>query len=545
VKLRRFVQAYLGAVILLAAMVYAVVRVGYSQWTYEAPDVTTIRLCHWQLESGFREALQVLIDEYEELYHERHGKLIQVLQTPVSERGYNQFVNTSLIGGTAPDIIEKGMSKTALDPAYVARFFQPLGEYFDQPNPYNEGTRLEGLPWRDTFFDGLQGAYDRTLLDYYYVPFSMFTLRVFYNVELYRQVTGRTKPPETYEEFLAVCREIHEEAAETGRRLVPIAGSKYQGNVFRNMYERPFLFGLIREVDDNLDGNADIFETCRAYHERVWQFDSPRLLNSWRCMVEIARNFQEGWLAAQRDDAVFLFVQGHAVMTASGSWDAPSIKKQVGDHFTVGVFDFPMPTDHEAYGPYVSGPASEASIRGGIPWAITRQSRHLELCIDFLRYCTTRANNEQFNRSITWLPVVRGAKLTPDLEPFRPRIEGFTGSFDYRISTPVKLITEGNRWPLYTGRMTPEEFAKSAAEVFERSAGEGYEEQLDRMRRNNRNLERILASLQVRQVYAPPEDAAREEEKTLQILSSSHEFGHLAAMRRDQFERLQKSGDGQ
>lgn len=543
-KLWKFLRTYMGAAILIGAIAYAAVRVGYNQMTYEAPGVTTISICHWQLESGFREALQVLIAEYENSYAEEHDDKIRILQAPVSERGYRQYVNTGLIGGTAPDIIEKGMAKTAGDPAYVARFFLPLGDYLDEANPYNRGTPLEGLPWRDTFFDGLQGAYDRTLLDYYYVPFSMFTTRVFYNVELYQEVTGREKPPESYEEFLAVCKEIREHAEKSGRRLVPIAGSKYQGSVFRRMYEVPFLFDLVRQTDDNHDGVADRFETYLAFKKGIWQFDSPRFVQSWNCMLEIASNFQNGWLAALRDDAVFLFVQGNAIMTASGSWDAPSIKKQVEEKFTVGVFDFPMPTDHKVYGQYVSGPASEASIRGGIPWAITRQSRHRELCIDFLRFCTTQAHNERFNRSITWLPVVRGARLSPDLEPFRPRIEGFVGHFAFDISTPVKLITEGNRWPLYTGRMTPEKFAAAAKEVYEQSADEGYGQELGRLKRNGRNLERILASLLTQQAFAPRENEARAAEKVNQILDSSQLFGHLAAMRQDQFDQL-KRGEGE
>jgi hypothetical protein len=82
-------------------------------------------------------------------------------------------------------------------------------------------------------------------------------------------------------------------------------------------------------------------------------------------------------------------------MTATGSWDASSIASQVGNRFRIGVFDFPVPTDHPEYRQFVRGPMSEAAIGGGLPWAITRQTRHAEVCIDFLRFCTTQANNEK------------------------------------------------------------------------------------------------------------------------------------------------------
>ena len=107
-KTKSIHSKYLGAAILAGSMVYAVVTVIYNDLTYDAPDVTTIRICHWQLEAGFREALQALIDDYEKVVRERTGEKVKILQVPISERAYKQYVNTGLIGDMAPDIIEKG-----------------------------------------------------------------------------------------------------------------------------------------------------------------------------------------------------------------------------------------------------------------------------------------------------------------------------------------------------------------------------------------------------------------------------------------------------
>jgi raffinose/stachyose/melibiose transport system substrate-binding protein len=320
---------------------------------------------------------------------------------------------------------------------------------------------------------------------------------------------------------------------------VPIAGSKYQVDIFRNGFETPFFMPVGRLVDDNYDGFGDVLESYLGYRRGAWRFDHPAFLAAWRCTNEVASQFQDGWLAAQRDDAVFLFAQQRAVMTATGSWDASSIASQVGDRFRIGVFDFPVPTDHPAYAPFVRGPMSEAAIGGGLPWSITRQSRHAEVCLDFLRFCTTRANNERLNLAISWLPVVQGSRLSPELEPFRPRLEGFSGGFDYRLGTPVKLLGDGERLALFAGRLTPEQFAAKNAVVYEQSAAAGYTEELDKQARNNRNLERILGSLLARAVYAPGEDTPAElAEKSLQVLYSATEFNHNTDMRRAQFAAL-------
>jgi raffinose/stachyose/melibiose transport system substrate-binding protein len=519
-RLWKQLRSYGGLLVLLAAIGFSVVSVAYRHLMYEAPGVRTIRLCHWQLESGFRGALDELIKEYEALYYKRTGKRLRVVQIPVSERGYEQFVNTGLIGGTAPDIIEKGKAKTAMDPAYVARFYLPLSAYLDEPNPYNEGTALEGRRWRDTFVDGMSSCYDYGLGDYYYIPFSMFTMRIYYNADLFRAATGQDQPPSSYSAFVEACRRIEAYGDRQGTPITPIAGSRLQLIMFRLNFERTFDYVMIPLADDNANSYSDPFETYHAYRKGQWNFFSPPLQAAWQCMAEIAGFFQPGWLAAQRDDAVFMFAQERAAMYASGSWDASSIIDQVKDRFRVGVMDFPLPTDHPTYGQYVLGPVSEGNISGGIPWAINSRSKHADQAIDFLRFATTRRNNARFNNAITWIPVVRGAKLSKRLEPFRPRLKGFHGSFNYNISSEVRIIGEGSRWTLYSGDISPEEYARRLTDVYERSAREGYLEMLDNQRRRGRDTQRLLAVLQVQSLRATPKQQAGLEDKALHVLNS-------------------------
>ncbi|MHC4985614.1 MAG: hypothetical protein ACYTFO_05605, partial [Planctomycetota bacterium] len=301
---RKAIGKYLGPAVLVVTMLAASLQVLITHARYEAPDVETISICHWQLESGFREALDLLIAEYEELYHARTGKRIKIIQVPIAERGYRQFVNTGMIGGTAPDIIEQGKAKTAQEDGYIVRFYLPVGQYVNEPNPYNDGTPLEGVPWKDTFVDGLSGSYHRGLREYYQVPFSLFTVRVYYNRDLLQRATGRTAPPTTYGELMEICREVREYAAREGIALEPIAASKQQAYPFVDAYESPFLFPLIPKLDRDLNGTIDPFEVYQGYAAGAWSFHSPEFLTAWQCLQEVTGQLQDGWLAAQRDDAV-------------------------------------------------------------------------------------------------------------------------------------------------------------------------------------------------------------------------------------------------
>lgn len=536
----KFFKTYSGALILATALIFAIIRVGYNQIKYETPDVTTLRICHWQLESGFRDALQDLIDAYEQQYFERHNKKIRVLQMPISERGYGQFINTGLVGGTAPDIIELGKSKMAWNPSYIMRYFVPLSTYIDQPNPYNAGTELEGYRWRETFADGLVSSYSRTLLNYYKIPFSMFTVRIYYNKDLYREITGSDKVPATFNAFIKMCEQTEAFAEQQTLPLVPLAGSKFQANVFKERYSDIFLTEIIHASDENIDGLGSVFETYRAYCDGKWSFNSPAMQASWQCMADLAAHFQKGWMAALRDDAVFMFVQKRALMFASGSWDASSLIEQVGDAFEIGVLDFPVPTDHHEYGKFVLAMPNEAATGGGIPWTINRTTKNVDLCVDFLQFCTTRDNNAQFTSHITWLPIVQGIKLSDTLKPFKPRIKGVAGHLAYEISSEFRLRSEGDLWQLFSGSISPKEYAASLSEIYERSAVEGYKKALDDNRRNLRDMERIVAGQLFKLADPHVDDIEMIKDNIVQLLYANQSQIHDLAINRHYLETLTK-----
>lgn len=171
-----------------------------------------VRLLHWQLEPGYREALEKVIQRYNQLPQVQAAR-VEVRQMYVADRVYSQFLNVHLISGTAPDLSVRRSNKVVRT-GTLGKFYESLGDRIADPNPYNHRryteapeyqawrasvgappldpeflAELEQMPWRSTFIDNMKNGYDDGLKDYFAVPASTFGMtRLYYNRKLLQQI---------------------------------------------------------------------------------------------------------------------------------------------------------------------------------------------------------------------------------------------------------------------------------------------------------------------------------------------------------------------
>ena len=279
-----------------------------------------LTLAHWQLEPGIRTGLDLMAARYNAMRKSRGLPEIVFKQFPISEKAYGQWVTTQLMGGTAPDLIELGIGlPDSTWTRYRARYFVPLTQEIMRPNPYNAGTPLENVPWKETFIDGL-GAPNRDLQAYYDIGLSAFGVRIFYNKGLLKRLTAQLaregkipaaleEPPADLRAFLNLCDLIMECKDERGRNYMSLAGSKYQMYFMYRMIIEPLTNVLLDKVDYNADGEASNVETFFAARQGRLKFSDPQVLKIGAIWREIARRYQRGWNGLDRNDAVQLFVR--------------------------------------------------------------------------------------------------------------------------------------------------------------------------------------------------------------------------------------------
>ncbi|HEY9250864.1 MAG TPA: extracellular solute-binding protein [Rariglobus sp.] len=408
----------LSAGLLLLVVVFAAAAVNiWKRSAHESdPNRIILRVAHWQLEPPVRAAFEQLARVYMD---EHPGVTVEVI--PVPERTYAQWFMTRLVGGFAPDIIEI----RSQDAAMTSRYFTPLTEWIEKPNPYNAGTPLAATAWRNTFIDGLDNdtAYHPQLLDYYAVPVSQFTNRIIYNRTLWKEVLGDTPLPQDYAAFSALCARFTRETVRSGRKAVPFLSSVYHAN---GTYARLFS-SQTQKIAEQLHGsplfgysNTDF---SLEYLRGDWSFKTPEIRSGLEIMRDVSTLFQPGYEQLSREDGGFRFLQGTALMIYTGSWDYASFRDQA--QFELGVFELPIPAPGPAgFGRFVAGQPSEGNVATSAVFSLARQSKYPEQALDFLQFLTSARGNRMFATASGWLPAILGVEPSDELKPFYPQIKG-------------------------------------------------------------------------------------------------------------------------
>ncbi len=475
----------------------------------QSPPGTTVelRLGHWQLETGVREAFDKLAAEYTKLHPGVH-----IIQDAVPEGAYGQWMVTQLMGGTAPDILEtgNGVPYNVLL-GFYSRYFIPLTAYVKQPNPYNQGTALSNTVWRSTFKDAMRSGYIEELQEYMTVPLSQFGVRIFYNKTLLKKLTGLNEAPRNFQAFIAACERIKSCQDEKGRPYTPIAASGYHMFMWDGFLSDPLTFGAVRRLDFNRDGAVGNDELFIGFKTDRVNADFPPFKAKFRMTRELTQQCQPGFTGLGRDEAVFLFAQQRAVFISTGTWDAGSLLEQAKGSFEVGIMAFPFPAkDDPMFGSVAEGPAYERMQFQGFPFAITRTSKHPEVALDFLMFLSSQRNNEELNRIIGWIPSISGASLPPFLKAFEPVLEGVFGAMPITLGGET-IIKWSQVYSLFqVGQIGYEALMAEFVPFYLNKGVVEYEEMQRSRRRGVAGDEQFMAGMRSQALLAPDAESLEE-----------------------------------
>lgn len=490
-----FFKNYYALLVVVGAFAWSALAIVSYRAEQAPPGAVIIRLGHWQLEASVRDA----IDEMAKKYREEVNPNVYVVQDAIPEGLYGQWVSTQLMGNTAPDIMQVGnFLPYPVWLAYYSRYFVPLTRYVNSPNPHNRGTAVGDVALRQTYKDGMKVSYVSELQEYMSVPLSIFGVRIFYNRDLLKRLTGRDEAPHNYREFLKVCEEIRGHQDGQGRDFVPIAGSAYHFGMWGGMMFDPVTYPALKRADFNRDADLGSDEFFVALKTGRLDFNFEAYRARFQMQREVTDFFQTGYTGLSRDEAVFLFAQQRAVFMTTGTWDARSLQEQAAGRFEVGVMDFPLPAkDDPVYGSIIAGPVYE-SIDSGFRFSISRNSPHFDEALDFLLFLASQKHNEELNRIIGWIPAIYGTEMDPLLKAFEPHLEGVYPAFPVVLGGET-AIRWGQLFSLYqVGKIDYDGLVAQYTPFYLERGLQDYLEQQREWRRGMLRNEQFLAGIRAR-----------------------------------------------
>jgi raffinose/stachyose/melibiose transport system substrate-binding protein len=458
---------------------------------------------------------------------------VRVEQIAIPDRIYASWMVTQLTGGSAPDLIQIGGPGT--NDERIARYFQPISDHVALPNPYNAGTPLEGVPWKDTFLDGLAGNpnFNINLLEWYAVSMATLSQRLYYNRDLLVEITGADDPPRDFQGLLELSRQVEAHAQRTGRPLLPIAASLQSSQIILSRV----LGSLTQRLAVEEDPNLQFAFGAESFSRRVLlggaSLRHPAFEGGLAAMGDIARHMMPGFNQLRREDANFAFLQQRALFIPGGSWDFRSFTDEAT--FRVGIIPFPVPTpDDPSYPGLALGPLSEAGTGTSIAFGIFRGSPNQERALDFLRFITSQEGNTRFSHTSSWPPSVVGVEIPGRIRPFQPATVGFPGgaTLDFQGMPDLKRAFDNNVHLLYRPPpgTTPREAARTFLDALEPVVRPAI---ISDLRRNAAGLRRTAARNDTRIAEAVvhmlerPDPAARRRLAQLIAQQSDGEFGML------------------
>lgn len=482
----------IGLFLALAFYIVSIIIVVFVPKSHEAgnKNVKVITFAHWQLEDGFRKGFDVAIKLFED-YKASQGQKVKVIQTTVPAKGYQQWFMTQMIGGDPADVIELQGSSDVRN-----QYFIPLSPYIGDINPFNQGTPLEGIPWKNTYIDDMRSGLDQSYAEYYGVGIYMHTLRMYVNMDLLQKATGRRQLPETVTQWLKICEKMREYGRKTGKPIIPIG---VRG------FDRGTLSQLLIYYNSQL--NADLNDTIPEFCSEVSSAEilqalldgkNPRekLLAAIDVITEIGKYFCDGFPSTDLEQTKFLFFTGNVGFFPEGTWNAFSMINN--SPFEVMIIDVPVIGNDHKYSKYFVGRPSEQGTGVGGLFGIPKASKNFELSLEFLRFISSWKINQLTMVEYTkWMAVLKKVKYTGIMEKMQP-VQNATREiilFPYSMgSKNPKKLAESMESAIIAGTPNPQGYVRN--DFINRIPDIKYEvnELIENEKRNMLNIETMRSS---------------------------------------------------
>ncbi len=335
-----------------------------------------------------------------------------------------EWMKPQLMERIAPDII--GTNTEVVWPDVDKGWWVSLEPYMARPNPYIPRGEPGSEQWWDLFANrALTRAKRAPNGQLYSLSYDLVETGIFYNKDIFRKcgiaIEEGWKGPGDWQEFLDLQRKIQEHGYIPFIMRIEWARDWAQDYLFDQLF-----YEILDEIDkekappdeeEYLRGYLFPKELCWLIKNGYFSPTSQRYREVWRLM----REWREFWnkdLSNTDQNRLFLLQKG--AMLWDGSWMIRRMKYDPLVKFDWGIFY--LPPIMRKTSPYACG-AEPAVIGGaGVQYSVSNSAvrkNQVKQVMDFLYYLTRPDNAERIiSEAGIFIPNIKGAKMSPGLEPF-------------------------------------------------------------------------------------------------------------------------------
>ncbi len=350
--------------------------------------------------------------EYERLHPETD--IVLELQ---SGWEYDMWMRVQILGRRPPAVMQAQWSQ--LDQYTRNGKLVPLDPLLEEPNPY------AGVRWKDQYFQARLDSVRDVHGDLYIAPLNQVKTAVFYNREIFRECG--VSPPRTFAELLRISERIRRHGyvpmgvGNVGMsEVVAWCSSVFFDSVYRD--EIPRLDVL------HPDGRVDGEEVLRGYHLGIIDPADPRYEEMWRIFKLWSATWNADFNTSDGNRIRRDFLASRTAMILTGCWMVQHILLDIADlpedeRFSFAVF--PLPNITPETSPFFHTPLGSVGAVGvGFVLPVDADPEARRRGVDWLRFLTTPRNVEILQENSTMLPCIHGVRLQPEMEGFRPLMDG-------------------------------------------------------------------------------------------------------------------------
>ncbi|WP_027086416.1 extracellular solute-binding protein [Cohnella panacarvi] len=293
-----------------------------------------------------------------EAYTKEHPNVTIELDTLNTDQ-QKQKLKTQAAAKTIPDITMVNPA-AQMQPFVEAGLFAPLNDILDK--------------------DGLKDTYQAGLLDYYSFNGNVYALPdgnnievVYYNKDLFAQA-GISAPPTTFDELIEDVKKLKDKG------ITPIAIGE------KDTWTGSFLFmNILLRTNGGPGFLQDVLDGKKTFEDPAF----VEAVDAFQKLVE-AGAFPEGATSIDANAGANLFKSGKAAMFIIGSWETGAIDgSTVGQAGNAAAFQFPTVNG--------KGDPNQFMLAPGTAFAVSANSKNLEVAKDFLHYMTSSWPQIQFD----------------------------------------------------------------------------------------------------------------------------------------------------